>query len=91
MIKQLGFYAISFGLLSFVGYNLHIALLPEIASESPVPLIFCLIFYKHIFTNDSFTNQESVNLLIPMILILALEVFFLTKLLKNISPSKNDR
>lgn len=133
MIKQVGLYVVSFGLLSFVGYNVYTVLLPQIASESRISLkevylfygifslmlctlllllskkekfkdqlgflylisvalkviLFCLVFYKHIFTKDSFTNIESINFLIPMILLLVLEVFFISKLLKNISPSKN--
>ena len=52
---------------------------------------FCLVFYKPIFKTDSYTNIESVNLLIPIMLFLFLEVFFISKILKNIHPLKNDK
>lgn len=52
-------------------------------------ILFFFVFYKQIFTKGSFTNTESINLLIPIILILILEVFFIGKLLKNTSVSKN--
>ncbi len=52
-------------------------------------ILFCIIFREYIFTQDSFTEQESINLLIPMILMLVLEVFFISKLLKNTRPLKN--
>ncbi len=52
-------------------------------------ILFCIVFSKYIFTASSFTNKETINLLIPMILILVLEVFFTSKLLNNSSPLKN--
>jgi len=54
-------------------------------------VLFCIVFNKEIFTNVSFTQQESVNLLIPMIVTLVLEVFFISKLLKNLPPLKNTK
>ncbi len=135
MIKQLGLYVIGFGLLSLIGYYLHISLFPKIASESPILLsevyaffsifslilcilllrlsktekfkdqlgflylasvalkimLFCFTFYRHIFIKGSFTSMESVNLLIPMILCIILEVFFISKILKNTSVLKNTK
>jgi len=52
---------------------------------------FCLIFYKPIFKAEPFTNKESFNLLIPIVLFLILEVFFISKLLNKKTPLKNDR
>lgn len=52
-------------------------------------ILFCVVFREHIFTQDSFTEQESINLLIPMVLMLILEVFFINKILKSASPLKN--
>lgn len=52
-------------------------------------ILFFIVFYKQIFKGEAFTNIEGINLLIPIILILYLEVFFIGKLLKNIRPLKN--
>lgn len=52
--------------------------------------IFCAVFSDAIFSSQSFTNKETVNLLIPMILMIVLEVVFISKLLNSFSPLKND-
>lgn len=52
-------------------------------------ILFFIVFYKQIFNGEVFTNTEGINLLIPIILILYLEVFFIGKLLKNTSTLKN--
>lgn len=52
-------------------------------------LLFCIVFSKHIFIEASFTREETVNLLIPMLLMLVLEVFFTSKLLNYSSSLKN--
>lgn len=54
-------------------------------------ILFFSIFYRPIFKSDAFTNIEGVNLLVPIILFLILEVFLIVKLLNNNSPSKNDK
>ena len=51
--------------------------------------LFCLVFSKVIFSKESFTNTQSINLLIPMILLIGLEVFFISKLLNGLSLPKN--
>lgn len=57
-----------------------------------VKIVFLfIVFNKEIFSDDSFTQQESINLLIPMFLALILEVFFISKLLKNANPLKNTK
>ena len=53
-------------------------------------IIFCILFYSAIFSKESFTNRQSINLLIPMILMLILEVFFVCKLLNRFNPVKNE-
>ncbi|AXT18551.1 hypothetical protein D7030_07105 [Flavobacteriaceae bacterium AU392] len=52
-------------------------------------LLFCIVFSKHIFIEASFMKKETLNLLIPMILMLVLEVFFVSKLLNYSTPLKN--
>ncbi|MCH9661967.1 MAG: hypothetical protein K0U54_13775 [Bacteroidetes bacterium] len=51
--------------------------------------IFCAVFSKQIFSEVSFTNTQSLNLLIPMFLMIGLEVFFISRLLNNLTLSKN--
>ncbi|WP_460220460.1 DUF6168 family protein [Psychroserpens sp. MEBiC05023] len=53
-------------------------------------LLFCIIFKKYIFNDNSFTNIESFNILIPMLLALFFEMLFLSKLLNNFDALKND-
>ncbi len=50
---------------------------------------FSFVFSVHIFSERSFSNQENANLLIPMVLNILLEVFFMSKILNNTTPSKN--
>ncbi|TBN03897.1 hypothetical protein EYD45_07695 [Hyunsoonleella flava] len=53
-------------------------------------VLFFLIFYRPIFKTDAFTNTESVNLLIPIILFLIIEVILIRKLLNKNSHLKNE-
>ena len=47
-------------------------------------ILFCIFFNERLFfETDSLSNQEAVNLLIPMGLMLIGEVFFISKLLNN--------
>lgn len=52
--------------------------------------LFCIVFKQQIFNDRSFTNEESINLLIPMALALLFEILFLSKILNTIQPIKND-
>lgn len=52
-------------------------------------IIFCFVFYEQLFIQITFTNQEVINFLIPMILMLVLEVFFIKNLLNNSGYLKN--
>ena len=52
--------------------------------------LFCVVFRKYIFNNISFTNSESSNMLIVMVLPLFFEVFFISKILKSLTVVKND-
>ncbi|NAS31661.1 hypothetical protein GTQ40_11810 [Flavobacteriaceae bacterium R38] len=54
-------------------------------------ILFCIVFSEHIFTEDSFTQTDGINFLIPMAVMLFLEVFFINKLLKKSSPVKNTK
>lgn len=53
-------------------------------------ILFCIVFKADIFTTQSFTNSQSLNLLIPMALALFFEILFLSKLLNKWSTTKND-
>ncbi len=47
-------------------------------------ILFSIIFSKQIFIEDSsFPRQSALNLLIPIVLMLASEVFIISKLLNN--------
>ena len=52
-------------------------------------ILFFVVFYKQIFTGQAFTNTEGIKLLIPIILTLLVEIFFIRKILKNIGALKN--
>jgi len=53
-------------------------------------VVFCVVFRGAIFSQDSFTNKQTVNLLIPIFLMIVLEVFFISKMLNKNKPIKND-
>ncbi len=53
-------------------------------------IIFYTVFYGPIFSQESFTNSQSINLLIPMVLTIVLEVYFIYKLLNKFDPIKNE-
>jgi hypothetical protein len=46
-------------------------------------LVFCITFYKSIFTEESLSFTARLSLLIPMVLFLLTEAFFVTKILKK--------
>ena len=52
-------------------------------------VLFCVVFRKAIFTDQSLTNIEAVSLLLPLFIGLFFEVFFLSKLLKQKAKIKN--
>ena len=61
-----------------------------LASVAVKIVLFSIIFSKQLFTVDSsFPKQEAVNLLIPIMLTLAIEIFFISKLLNNSARQKN--
>ena len=53
-------------------------------------ILFCIVFKAQIFNDRSFSNQEGVNLLIPIGLALFFEILFLSRLLNKNHPTKND-
>ena len=53
-------------------------------------ILFCIIFSNYLFKEGSFTRIEAASLLIPLFLFLFFEVFFITKLLKNLGEIKNE-
>lgn len=46
-------------------------------------ILFFVFFKSSIFTSETLTTQERLNLLIPLLFFLALEVFFITRILKE--------
>lgn len=52
--------------------------------------LFCIVFNKVIFSNASFSTNEGSNLLTVIILPLFFEVFFISKILKDLDAVKND-
>ena len=46
-------------------------------------LVFCITFYKSIFTEESLSFTARLSLLIPMVLFLLTEAFFVAKILKK--------
>ncbi len=46
-------------------------------------LLFCITFYKSIFTEENLSFDARVSLLIPMILFLLTEAFFVAKILRK--------
>lgn len=46
-------------------------------------LLFCTIFYKPIFEGENITNLQAVSLLIPLLLFLPTEAFFVIKILNT--------
>jgi len=53
-------------------------------------IVFCLIFYKPLFTIGNLTKPESFSLLIPIFVFLFLEVFFVSKMLNRTIETKKD-
>lgn len=50
-------------------------------------LVFCLVFYNPIFTLEKLVRTQRISLIIPMLVFLILEVYFMIKILnKNHSP-----
>ncbi len=52
-------------------------------------ILFSIVFKERIFSHESFTNEQSVNLLIPIILTLFFEVLILSKILNKKDHIKN--
>ena len=46
-------------------------------------ILFCVIFYKSIFTIENLTFEARLSLFIPMIIFLLTEAFFVAKILKK--------
>ena len=46
-------------------------------------ILFCLIFYKSIFTEEELTSTARISLFIPMIIFLSTEAVFVTKILNK--------
>lgn len=46
-------------------------------------LLFCIIFYNPIFTIDNLSIEARISLLIPMIIFLLTEAFFVAKILQK--------
>ena len=52
-------------------------------------ILFSIVFREHIFSYESFTNEQSANLLIPIALTLFFEVHILMKILNKKDRIKN--
>lgn len=46
-------------------------------------ILFCIIFYQSVFTGERLSNTAAISLIIPMMLFLSVEVFFLVKILNE--------
>lgn len=50
-------------------------------------IVFCALFYNVLFFGEKLTRPQRISLIIPMLLFLILEVYFIIKILnKNHSP-----
>lgn len=49
-------------------------------------ILFCVIFYQSVFTIVKLPNIARISLVIPMILFLSVEVFFIVKILNKNPP-----
>jgi hypothetical protein len=49
-------------------------------------ILYCIVFYKSIFTEDNLTRVEAISQLIPMFLFLLTEVIFVAKILNKKTP-----
>jgi len=47
------------------------------------PVLFCLIFYKSIFTEETLSFAARISLIIPMIIFLLTEAFFVAQILQK--------
>ncbi len=52
-------------------------------------ILFSVVFNERIFSSESFTKEQSANLLIPIVLTLFFEVVILVKILKQKDQIKN--
>lgn len=46
-------------------------------------VVFCIVFYNPIFTVEKLTNTQRISLLIPMLIFLIQEVYFIIKILNK--------
>ncbi len=46
-------------------------------------ILFCIIFYKSIFTEDNLSYNTRISLFVPMIIFLLTEAVFIVKILKK--------
>lgn len=50
-------------------------------------VLFCILFYDPVFTVEKLSKTQRISLIIPMLIFLILEVYFIIKILnKNHSP-----
>lgn len=46
-------------------------------------ILFCVVFNKVLFVEESFTKVQSISLLIPLAIFLVIEVYFITQILNR--------
>lgn len=46
-------------------------------------IVFCIVFYNPLFTIEKLSNTQRISLIIPMIVFLILEVYFIIKILNK--------
>lgn len=46
-------------------------------------ILFAVVFYNPVFTQDKLSNTESISFLFPLVISLGLEVYFLAKILNK--------
>lgn len=46
-------------------------------------IFFCIVFYNPVFTSEKLTQIERISLLIPMVIFLISEVYFVSKLIQK--------
>lgn len=51
-------------------------------------IVFCIVFYNPLFTVETLSKIQRVSLLIPMVLFLILEVYFIIKILNTTHSPK---
>ena len=46
-------------------------------------LVFCIVFYKVLFSNENLTKSQSVLMLIPLVIYLVAEAYFIIQILNR--------